>query len=167
MGLLLSTVLGVMGVVDVGNPVSLNPCFSIGGKSEKVRSLLGDLSGVLGTPRGLDGSHNFIEADSSNTRNDLYQTGDAWTLNMTLFMQAYDSTDNDSLTMDDIGQRAADRFADSIATNPQFYYGPYTGLVARNAGYAFAGRLLANHSVEHPEGLLSMFYDYAFSMSKD
>ncbi|CZR54683.1 related to oxidase [Phialocephala subalpina] len=154
MSIVLATVLGVMGVVDVGNPLSLNPSFSIGGKSDQVHNLLDDLSGVVGTPRGLDGSHNFIEADSSNTRNDLYQTGDAWTMNMTLFMQAYDATDSDFITMDDIGQRAADRFADSIATNPLFYYGPYTGLVARNAGYAFAGRLLANHTSEHPEGLL-------------
>lgn len=75
---------------------------------------------------------------------------------MTLFMQAYNSTGSDFITMDDIGKRAADRFADSIATNSLFYYGPYTGMVARNAGYAFAGRLLANHTVEHPEGLLSV-----------
>lgn len=49
MSIVLATVLGVMGVVDVGNPLSLNPSFSIGGKSERVHNILDDLSGVLGT----------------------------------------------------------------------------------------------------------------------
>ena len=115
-----------------------------------------DLRHPAGTPRGLYGSHNFIEADSSNTRNDLYMTGDAWTMNLALFEQAYSATESDVITMDAMGTRAAKRFADSIATNPMFYYGPYTGLIARNAGYAFAARLLSNHSAEYPDGQLSM-----------
>jgi hypothetical protein len=111
-----------------------------------------------GTPRGLDGSHNWIEADSSNTRDDLYVTGDAWTMNLTLFRDAYDAVpggDDAVITMDDIGARAATRFGESVATNPWFYYGPYTGAIARNAGYAFAGRLLSNHSAAQPGGQLS------------
>ena len=48
MDILLATILGVMGVVNVGNPFSLNPGFSIGGKSEQVHNILDDLSGVLG-----------------------------------------------------------------------------------------------------------------------
>ena len=80
-------------------------------------------------------------------------TGDAWTMNMDLFMEVYDSFEGkEALTMEDIGTRAAQRLEDSIATNPEFYYGPYTGFVARNAGYAFSGRLLSNHSDEYPRG---------------
>lgn len=56
------------------------------------------------------------------------------------------------LSMDDLGNRAAQRLKDSIATNPILYYGPYTGFVARNAGFMFAGRLLSNHSKEYPFG---------------
>jgi hypothetical protein len=151
MGIDLATIISVMGLTGAGNPISLNPGFSIGGQSPKSKNLLGNLLGLLGTPRGLDGSHNFIEADSSNTRDDLYITGDASTMNMTLFMDVYNSIDG-ALSMEDIGDRAAQRLQESIATNPLFYYGPYTGLLVRNAGYAFTGRLLSNHSEEHPFG---------------
>jgi hypothetical protein len=68
---------------------------------------------------------------------------------------AYDGAEGDVITMEDIGNRAAARFRESIEINPYFYYGPYTGLVARNAGYAFAGRILSNHSKEFPGGQLS------------
>lgn len=75
-------------------------------------------------------------------------------MNMKLFMDVYDSIEKNggSLTMEDLGNRAAERLEESIATNPEFYYGPYTGFVVRNAGYAFAGRLLSNHSRESPFG---------------
>lgn len=152
MGIELITILSVMGTVGVGNPLSLNPGFSIGGKNRKSNNILGNLLGLLGTPRGLEGSHNWIEGDSSNTRDDLYVTGDASTMNMTLFRQIYDNFPGDALSMDDIGKRASERFDDSISINPYFYYGPYTGMVARNAGYIFTGRLLSNHSVEYPRG---------------
>lgn len=153
MGIELVTVLAVMGTVGVGNPLSLNPGFSIGGKSQKADNILGNLMGLLGTPRGLDGAHNWIESDSSNTRDDLYVTGDTSTMNMTLFLEAYNFSDNNGvLTMDDIGARAAKRFQESISINPNFYYGPYTGMIARNAGYAFTGRILSNHTKENPMG---------------
>ncbi|TIA37579.1 Cloroperoxidase, partial [Aureobasidium pullulans] len=152
MGVDLITVLAVMGTVGVGNPLSLNPGFSIGGKSRKANNVLGNLFGLLGTPQGLDHAHNWIESDSSNTRDDLYVTGDASTMNMTLFLEAYNSSEDTVLTMDDIGARAAKRFEESIAMNPNFYYGPYTGMIARNSGYAFTGRILSNHTTEHPFG---------------
>ncbi|KAG8158101.1 hypothetical protein KVR01_011862 [Diaporthe batatas] len=159
MGIELSTVLAVMGTVGVGNPISLTPGFSIGGAPPDTSlfssSILGNLLGLLGKPRGLQGSHNWIEGDSSNTRDDLYVTGDAWTMNMTLFRMAYDGAEGDVITMEDLGNRAAERFRESIAINPHFYYGPYTGLVARNAGFAFAGRILSNHSAEFPGGQLT------------
>ncbi|THY25762.1 Cloroperoxidase [Aureobasidium pullulans] len=152
MGVDLITVLAVMGTVGVGNPLSLNPGFSIGGKSRKANNILGNLLGLLGTPQGLDHSHNWIESDSSNTRDDLYVTGDASTMNMTLFLEAYNSSEDSVLTMDDIGARAAKRFEESISINLNFYYGPYTGMIARNSGYAFAGRILSNHTTEYPFG---------------
>lgn len=171
MGVDLGTILAVMGTVFSGNAISLKPGFSIGGSSKKVNNILGNIGGLLGertiskllalfwsstgTPSGLNTSHNFIESDSSNTRDDLYVTGDAWTLNLKLFTEAYTSSETDEFTFDQIGKRAADRWAASKATNPSFYYGPYTGMIARNAGYAFTSRLLSNHTVENPQGLLS------------
>ncbi|KAI0533778.1 Chloroperoxidase [Xylaria digitata] len=135
-----------------GNPLSLNPGFSIGGISPKSNNILGNLFGLLGEPRGLDGSHNTIESDSSATRDDLYNTGNAHTMNLTLFQKMLDSVEGDFITMDDLADRAVERFHESIATNPTFYYGPYTGTIARNAGYAFMGRFLSNHTKEHPFG---------------
>lgn len=61
--------------------------------------------------------------------------------------------------MDLMAERASIRFQESKATNPDFYFGPFTGLIARNAGYLFAGRMFANHSRENPSGVLSRCAD--------
>lgn len=154
----LALILGVMGTVWTGNPLSLNPGFSIGGTSNGDGSdnLLGNLVGLLGKPRGLQGSHNWIESDASLTRNDLYLTGNAWTMNMTLFRDIHDRADTRGvIPMDALADQAARRFENSVATNPDFYYGPITGMVSRNAGYFFLGRLLSNHTAENPEGELT------------
>ncbi len=87
----------------------------------------------------------------------MYATGNAWAMNLTLFQEAHDSVDGDVVSMDDMARHAARRFDDSVATNPWFYYGPYTGMISRNAGYIFGGRLLCNHSNEFPDGQLSEF----------
>jgi len=103
----------------------------------------------------LSAAHNLIEADASNTRDDLYVTGDASTMNMTRFIDLYESIGDGSLTFDQVGARIAQRFNESVASNPYFYSGPYTGMIGRNAGYAFAIRLLSNHSAEHASGQMS------------
>jgi hypothetical protein len=115
------------------------------------------LTYVVGTARGLVGSHNIIEGDSSNTRNDIYQTGDASALSLEKFTAWYkmSSSSTGDYNMDLMAERASIRFQESKATNPNFYFGPFTGLVARNAGYVFAGRMFANHSRENPSGVLS------------
>ena len=48
MGVDLATVLAVMGTVWGGNPLSLDPSFSIGGKDTGVENLLSNLGGLLG-----------------------------------------------------------------------------------------------------------------------
>jgi hypothetical protein len=155
MGLELATILSVMGTVFVGNPLSLNPGFSIGDTASGAQNILGNLFGLLGTPRGLNGSHNIIEGDSSNTRGDLYVTGDASTMIMEQFQSFYDmSTGEGDFNFDIFADRAAIRFHETVASNPNFYYGPFTGLIARNAGYLFACRMFANHSLDNPTGTL-------------
>ncbi|KAF4451296.1 hypothetical protein F53441_5717 [Fusarium austroafricanum] len=148
MGVDLATILATMGTVFVGNPLSLSPGFSIGGVSSGAHNILGDLAGLLGTPRGLEGSHNIIEGDSSLTRADLYVTGDASTMVMKQFQSFYDmASDQGTYDFDTFAEAAKTRFHETIATNPNFYYGPFTGMIARNAGYFFACRLLSNHTV--------------------
>ena len=50
MGLDLALILGIMGTVWTGNPLSLNPGFSIGGTHENqgADNILGNLLGLLG-----------------------------------------------------------------------------------------------------------------------
>ncbi|RMJ15113.1 hypothetical protein CDV36_005265 [Fusarium kuroshium] len=156
MGIELSSILAVMGTVFVGNPLSLNPGFSIGSTASGAQNLLGNLAGLLGTPRGLTGSHNIIEGDSSNTRADLYVTGDASTLVLDQFKDFYAmSSGEGDYNFDVFAERAYIRFHESVAENPNFYYGPFTGMIARNAGYLFACRMFANHSSENPSGFLN------------
>lgn len=156
MGLDLALVLGIMGVVWTGNPISLEPSFSIGGNTTAVWNALDNVEGVLGTPQGIDYSHNFLEADASPTRNDLYLTGDAWTMNMTRFQQLYDTVPaKENFSFKVLADWSARRFNESVQTNPDFYFGPFTGMLARNAGYFFIGRLFANHTGDSTEGTLS------------
>jgi hypothetical protein len=156
MGIDLALVLAIMGVVWTGDPVSLDPSFSIGGNSTAVWNALDNVQGLLGTPQGIDYSHNFLEADASPTRNDLYLTDDAWTMNMTRFQQLYHTVPSgESFSFDVLSKWSAARWHESVETNPYFYYGPFTGMIARNAGYFFVGRLFANHSHGTTEGLLS------------
>jgi hypothetical protein len=77
-------------------------------------------------------------------------------MNMTLFRDLHDrADDNGVISMELLAEQAARRFDYSVAHNPDFYYGPVTGMVSRNAGILFLGRLLSNHSAEHPEGILT------------
>jgi hypothetical protein len=49
MGVDLATVLAIMGTVWTGDPLSLDPSFSIGGRDTGVNNLLDNLGGILGT----------------------------------------------------------------------------------------------------------------------
>lgn len=162
----LALLLAVMGVVWTGNPVSLDPSFSIGGTTPEVQNLLGNALGLLGVfhalpvvrtnesadmqlgePRGIDHSHNFIEADSSPTRDDLYVTNDPVTMNLTKFETLYDLIpEGQVFTAEVMTDFAMIRWNETVATNPYFYYGPVTGMIARNTGYCFMRNLFANYS---------------------
>ncbi|KAH7197292.1 Chloroperoxidase [Fusarium flagelliforme] len=155
MGIDLATVLATLSTVYVGNPLSLNPGFSIGGAPKGLDNILGNLAGLLGKPRGLDGSHNVIEGDASNTRADLYVTGDPSTMDMELFQSFYDmASDEGTYDFDTFTERAKIRFHQSINTNPNFYYGPVTGMVIRNAAYFFTSRMLSNHTKGSSEDIM-------------
>lgn len=76
---------------------------------------------------------------------------------MDKFLEWYNMPSGDTFDMDLMAKRAKIRFDQTVSTNPDFYYGPVTGLIARNAGYIFSGRLFRNHSQENPEGTLGKF----------
>jgi hypothetical protein len=84
-------------------------------------------------------------------------TGDASSLDLDKFFTWYnmslDTVGNYDMAL--LASRANARFQESKAENPYFYYGPFTGMVARNAGYIFAGRMFANHSQGNSVGVLS------------
>ncbi|CAA9964045.1 oxidase [Pyrenophora teres f. maculata] len=157
MGIELSLILGIMATVWTGNPLSLNPGFSIGEKPGlEGQNILGNVLGLVGAPRGLAGSHNWLEADASLTRDDFYLTGNALTMNMTYFRDFHDRADeNGVLSLDLLSDQAARRWNESCNMNPDFWYGPITGMISRNSGILFLGRLLANHTSEHPTGILT------------
>jgi hypothetical protein len=100
------------------------------------------------------------------TRDDLYLTGDAWTLNLTKFQNWYEMSTDGTFSMDLMAEFAKNRYYESIATNRNFYYGPFTGVIARNAGYIFAGRLFRNHSTANPDGVLSMLLSPRYTPSQ-
>lgn len=152
MGIDIATMLSGLATVFAGNPLSLSPGFSIGGPTSESSNILGNLLGLLGTPRGLYGSHNTVEVDGSITRNDFYVSGNMHTMNMTLFEKLFDSAEDGVITMDSMITRAGERFYESIATNPYFWYGPVLGTLGRNAAYAFVARLYSNHTKEYPLG---------------
>ncbi|KAJ9604843.1 hypothetical protein H2200_010958 [Cladophialophora chaetospira] len=157
MGVDLATILSVMGTVWTGDPLSLSPGFSLDKSSPQVQNLLGNLLGLLGEPRGIGRSHNWLEADGSMTRNDLYVTGDASTMNMDRFLQLYNrpGEDSDVISTDDALQHAVEMLHQCVANNPYCWAGPFTGAIARNAGVAFALRILSNHSEENPGGIMT------------
>ena len=156
----LGTFLAVYGTVMDGNPLSLTPGWSIGGppKDANEQNLLGNLLGLLGAPDGISGSHNKYETDTSPTRGDLYQYGNDYTLQVSQFQTLFDLQPNASTANYDLAVLAQERkitFERSIAENPYFYYGPFTGLAVSQAAHTFIYRFMSNKSAENPEGILN------------
>jgi hypothetical protein len=61
MGLDLGTSLAAMGTVWVGNPLSLNPGFSIGGPAESSSNILGNVLGLIGKRLWLPEENSFLK----------------------------------------------------------------------------------------------------------
>lgn len=126
--------------------------WSIGGPSDSVPGLLG----LLGQPQGISGSHNKYESDVSPTRGDLYERGDDYSLQLDQFQELYDlgkAQDNYDLPL--LTDFRAKRFQQSIDRNPNFFYGPFSGVIVTPAAYTFIYRFMGNKSAEHPDGRLN------------
>ncbi|QSZ29634.1 hypothetical protein DSL72_004150 [Monilinia vaccinii-corymbosi] len=160
MGTDLATFLVIYGLVMDGNPVSLNPGWSIGGPPTQGQNILGNLLGLLGAPQGLIGSHNKYEGDTSPTRGDLFVYGNSWKVQIPQFQEMFDLQPDAATANYDIGVMAQLRqltFERSVRTNPYFFYGPFVGMAVSNAAQSFIFRFMANHTAEYPEGILDQF----------
>lgn len=88
------------------------------------------------------------------TRNDIYDTGDAWTMNIDLFMQFYNSVPYGGLfTHEAIAAASCLRWHQCEAWNPNFYYGGGTGYFRNFAQMALL--LWGNHSDGSIDGYLT------------
>lgn len=59
-----------------------------------------------------------------------------------------------SYDLDLLTEFRAQRFQDSISQNPEFFYGPFSGVIVSPAAFTFIYRFMSNKSAEYPEGLL-------------
>ncbi|KAF7888589.1 uncharacterized protein EAF02_003130 [Botrytis sinoallii] len=154
MSLDLGTFLAVFGAVFDGNLLS----WSIGGPTPKVGLPLGNILGLTGTPRGISGSHNKYESDTSPTRPDLWLAGQSYNLEVPLFQKYYDAL-VEGVGADEQYQNLLDfridRFNNSITTNPYFFSSLFAGVLVSPAGYNFPVRMMSNKSAEFPEGSLT------------
>ncbi|KAI9648717.1 hypothetical protein NHQ30_003357 [Ciborinia camelliae] len=160
MGKDLAAFLTLYGLVMDGNPLSLNPGWSIGGPSTQGQNVLDNLLGVLGPAQGLIGSHNKYEGDASPTRCDLYVCDDSSRLQISQFQDMFDLQPDPATANYDIGIMAKLRkmtFERSIEENPYFFYGPFVGMAVDNAAHSFIYRFMANHTAESQEGILDQF----------
>nr|XP_018904130.1 PREDICTED: aromatic peroxygenase-like [Bemisia tabaci] len=148
MGVDLAVLLAIYGAACCGNLVS----WSIGGAPRGLSAL-----GLLGQSQGLSHSHNKYEADNSPTRGDLYLYKEADDLQINQFQQLIDlaNATNPNYDLSKLTPFRAQRIADSIATNPYFFYAPFISAIAGPASYTFIYRFMANRTAEHPEGILN------------
>ena len=148
MGLDLAGFLAVYGAIIDGNGLE----WSIGGPTPLVAGPLADIS----EPEGISGSHNKYESDASPTRGDLYTAGNDYTVQVDQFKQLYElgQANGDSYDLPLLTKFRATRFQQSIETNPEFFYGPFSGVIVSPAAYTFIYRFMANKSAEYPEGRL-------------
>nr|ADN06227.1 oxidase-like protein [Passalora arachidicola] len=125
--------------------------FSIGGPPPA--SLL-PATGLVGRPQGMSNTHNRFESDQSITRDDLYQTGNAVTLNMNLFKDLLNSPlPRGWYDIDVLGNHQVKRFQYSKANNPYFFKGLNTAFIPE-ATSALVAYLFSNHTAECPTGCL-------------
>ncbi|KAF7447481.1 Peroxidase-2 domain-containing protein [Pyrenophora tritici-repentis] len=147
MGVLLGTFLTVLAGALDGNILT----WSMGGTPPGV--LEGLLGGAL-NGNGLSGSHNKYETDASPTRPDLYQGGNNYKVVTSQFQELVDMSPG-GITMESLTAFRNRRFDQQVSSNPYFFNGPFSGMLVQPAAYTFIYRFMANHSAEHPAGILS------------
>ena len=85
-------------------------------------------------------------------------SGNDYALQVPQFQALYDlqaTAAEPNYNLSVILQHRINRFQQSIAENPYFFYGPFTGLQVSQAAHTFIYRFMANKSAEAPEGILN------------
>ncbi|TKA25221.1 hypothetical protein B0A50_05919 [Salinomyces thailandicus] len=91
---------------------------------------------LTGSEPGLDG-HNKFEADTSLTRNDFFTGGgDNYNFNGTLFGYMADACDG-NFNRENLGKYREQRYLQSRAENPNFYFGPFSLLLFGAASFLY------------------------------
>ncbi|CBX99130.1 hypothetical protein LEMA_P083690.1 [Plenodomus lingam JN3] len=97
------------------------------------------------------------EIDASPTRPDLYEAGNNYKTVGAQFQQLVDASPAGQVTLDSLTAFRSHRFDTQIKNNPDFFNGPFAGVLVQPAAYTFIFRFMANHRAEFPAGRL----DYA------
>lgn len=87
---------------------------------------------------GTAGSHNKYESDASPSRGDLYLYGDDFTMQMSQYQRLYDMgiANGDNIDLELLNTFRSERFDHSVANNPYFFNGPFTGVLVAPAAYS-------------------------------
>ncbi|CAD6574458.1 MAG: hypothetical protein ASARMPREDX12_006596 [Alectoria sarmentosa] len=160
----LAVLLAVVGVGLTGDPVTEK--MSIGCDATSRTSATGSL---LGSEGGLD-SHNKFEGDASLTRADFF-FGDDHTFNGTYFAQMTELAYNGGNKTDIINsyaynqsvmaQHQFNRYQNSVATNPNFFFGPKAILLYGAASFVY--ELFPSHGPAGAPGFLDIGAFYGTS----
>ncbi|QRV90120.1 peroxidase family 2 domain protein [Ceratobasidium sp. AG-Ba] len=147
MGIDLATFLSPFSVVTDGNLLTLQ--WSIGLY----------LPPLLSAPKGLSGSHNKYEGDSSPGRGDAYlHGGDATNLQVDNFKALYDFQPEGPSSNYNLGvliQHREQTLDFSIRNNPHFFYPQFAGLLVSQAAHTFIPAFMSNHSTQALNGVLT------------
>lgn len=109
---------------------------------------------VLSNPKGIVGTHDKYEGDASVTRGDAYLNGGnvgvfKWEKWNNLW-----SMGEDGFTLDKFANQSSYNTEVSQSTNPYYFSGPFSGIVAP-AAHNFVVNFMSNHSAEVPGGTLT------------
>lgn len=128
----LALLLAVLGLsVNDGDPLTMK--LSIGCDATNRTS---SDPALTGSEPGLDG-HNKFEGDTSLTRNDYFLAdGDNFSFNGTLFGMMTETTKK-NYSLPQLALYRKQRYEQSIAENPDFYYGPLSLLLYGAASFLY------------------------------
>lgn len=112
---------------------------------------------LTGSEPGLDG-HNKFEADSSLTRNDFFtHGGDDFTFNGTLF-DMMTKTCNGNYNRENLSKYRLQRYNQSRAENPNFFFGPLTLLLYGAASFLYELMPSGTHGYAPDFDTISSFF---------
>ncbi|KAJ4294179.1 hypothetical protein N0V90_007869 [Kalmusia sp. IMI 367209] len=112
---------------------------------------------LTGSEPGLNG-HNKFEADTSLTRNDYFTAdGDNYSMNGTLFGMMQD-TCKGNFNLENLALYRYQRYEQSIAENPNFYFGPFSLLLYGAASFLYELMPNGNHNYAPDLETISSFF---------